>query len=185
MLSKQSTGVIGLSLLLVLSGCTSITSSSSTLNEMENPTETDITTITSTHQMTTTSQTSATTTTSITAWPPVKFAAVDGPQPYPEPPANLSVEAIRRVTERHEFAYVYNTLAMTAGAENVSVSDGAATTVLDRQHGGFFATVRLGYSVERDLGETHSIFDGTTEATYFVNETVVWRVDAEQPVRVP
>jgi uncharacterized protein YceK len=129
-------------------------------------------------------QTTRATTTTIVDWPPLQYELESGPRAYPSAPSNLTASAVRQTAEQYESAHVYNTLAGAEKADEVDVPRNGASEVLGRAHDGVFVEVTLRYSFEEHSdGNVTSIYDGQTQATYFVNTTTVWRVDVEQPVK--
>lgn len=161
---------------VVLAGCTGVapTADSSGADSVQ------------TTERTTTeaTQTTRATTTTIVDWPPLQYELESGPRAYPSAPSNLTASAVRQTAERYESAHVYNTLAGVEKADKVDVPRNGASEILGREHGGVFVEVTLQYSFEEHTdGNATSVYDGRTRATYFVNKSVVWRVDVEQPVR--
>ena len=158
---------------VVLAGCTGAapTADSPRTESVETP------------ERTTTEATSTTPTTTVVAWPPSPYEQRSGPRSYPEPPSNLSDEAVERTVDRYESAYVFNTLAGAEGVENPQVPHRATTEILRQAHGGVIVQVTLRYSFERTTeSNVTSIYDGRVKSIYFVNTTTVWRIESVEPI---
>lgn len=135
----------------------------------------------STTDLGTTTQGKATTTMDLN-WPPLSYEPTEGPRVYPSAPENLSEEVIQRKVDRYESAYVYNKLHDLENLTSLQVPERGITKIMRQHRDGYLVKTKISYSIERtrDSNAT-SIYDGESEAIYFINQTSILRIEVLNP----
>lgn len=98
-------------------------------------------------------------------------------QPLPERPATVTEETAAEFAAAHANATAWNE---NAGRAEMALSTNADGDVVNRTETGFVVHVSGGFTYRTCTGGQTAVADGFLRTNYFVNETLVVRLDAPE-----